>query len=179
MPSIFIWKATQPISTSTTIQYYSGTNWFLEEHSSFSKSAIYLNQMALSNNGWFFDIKWMPNNWVGFHLLESSSLPYNLIKEDKYARLEQLGSWMRATTLHDVPYESRENEWNIIQKWATYSKETFYDSQSQDLSKHDEPCLINLSINSYTTMQNSYPSSYNSYKHNKESLYQKKKMIST
>lgn len=157
MPSIFVWKAKQPISNSTTIQYYSGANWFLEEHSSYSKSAIYLHQQVLSNHGWMFDIKWMPNNWVGSHLLENKSLPYSLIKEDQYARLEQIGDWMRATMIHDIPYESREKEWETIQQWAltplqqaSYPKEANYKLQSHISKKCDEPCLINLSYNSYT-----------------------------
>lgn len=134
--------------------------------------------MALSNNGWMFDIKWMPNNWVGSQLLESSSLPYALIKEDKYARLEQIGNWMRATTLHDIPYEFRNNEWNTIQKWATYPKE-IHNLQLPNSSKYEEQCLINLSINSYTNISNSHPHMHQSYKHNRELFYQKKKMIST
>ena len=187
MPSIFIWKAKQPIS-SATIQYYSGANWFLEEHSTCSKSAVYLNQQALSNNGWMFDIKWMPHNWVGSHLLEYKSLPYSLIKKDNYAQLEQLGDWMRVT-MHDIPHESRESEWAIIQQWAstpqcaaiqqcatipqsttvqqyanvpqytTFPKETNH-KVHPTTSMNDEPCLINLSIGSYTntgcSRQNSY-----------------------
>ena len=32
MPSIFIWKTSNQINSQTTLQYYSGTDWFLEEH---------------------------------------------------------------------------------------------------------------------------------------------------
>jgi hypothetical protein len=181
MPSIFIWKAKQPISTATTIHYYSGANWFLEEHSTGSKSAVYLHQQALSNNGWMFDIKWMPNNWVGSHLLEHKSLPYSLIKKDNYAQLEQLGDWMRVT-MHDIPHESRESEWTIIQQWATvpqsttvqqcanipqyttFQKETIY-KVHPITSTNDEPCLINLSIGSYTNTACSRQNSYKSYGH--------------
>jgi hypothetical protein len=179
MPSIFIWKAKQPISTST-IQYYSGTNWFLEEHSSCSKSAVYLHQQALSNDGWMFDIKWMPHNWVGSHLLEHKSLPYSLIKKDNYAQLEQLGDWMRVT-MHDVPYESRESEWAAVQKWATIPQCTTVLPQQTSIHKAhsnyqvvpDEPCLINLSIGSYTNTGYSRQNSYKSYGQRREPFYQK------
>jgi hypothetical protein len=56
MPSLFVWKATSPFP-STSITYYSGSNWFLEEHSTYSRSAMYLNQHTLSNHGWVYDIK--------------------------------------------------------------------------------------------------------------------------
>ena len=187
MPSIFIWKAKQPISAAT-IQYYSGTNWFLEEHSTYSKSAVYLHQQALSKDGWMFDIKWMPNNWVGSHLLEHKSLPYSLIKKDNYAQLEQLGDWMRVT-MHDVPHESRELEWTAVQKWATIPQQFIQPQAIQPQAIHkarsnyqvvpcqvvpyqvvpDEPCLINLSIGSYT---NTGCSRKNSYGH-REPFYQK------
>ncbi len=179
MPSIFIWKAKQPISTAT-IQYYSGTNWFLEEHSSCSKSAVYLHQQALSNDGWMFDIKWMPNNWVGSHLLEHKSVPYSLIKKDNYAQLEQLGDWMRVT-MRDVPYEFRELEWAAVQKWATIPQQAIQPQAIQPQAIHkahsttstnDEPCLINLSIGSYTNTGCSRQNSYRSYGH-REPFYQK------
>ena len=189
MPSIFVWKAKQPISNCTTIQYYSGANWFLEEHSSYSKSAIYLHQQALSNNGWMFDIKWMPNNWVGSHLLENKLLPYSLIKDDHYARLEQIGDWMRATTIQDIPHESREKEWSTIQQWSlvpqqaivtqhtTYPKEAIYKLQSPVSTKHDEPCLINLSYGSYTNTRHSRHVLHKSYERQPEAFYKKSKII--
>jgi len=176
MPSIFVWKAKQTISSTNlaTIQYYSGTDWFLEEHSTCSKSAVYLHQQALSNEGWMFDIKWMPNNWVGSHLLEYKSVPYSLIKRDNYAYLEQLGDWMRATIMHDIPHESRESEWAIIQKWATIlQSSTIHKVHSNYQVISDEPCLINLSIGSYTNTACSRQNSYKSHGHRQERFYQK------
>ena len=177
MPSIFVWKAKQPISAAT-IQYYSGANWFLEEHSTYSKSAVFLNQQALSNEGWMFDIKWMPNNWVGSHLLEHKPLPYSLIKRDSYAQLEQLGDWMRATIMHDIPHESRESEWAIIQKWSTVQQcttvqHTTIHNTRPTTSTNDEPCLINLSIGSYTNTGCSRQNTYKSYGQRREPFYQK------
>ena len=144
MPSLFVWKATSPLTTSSSVSYYSGSDWFLEEHSTYSKSAMFLNQRALSNQGCVYDIKWMPTNWVGSHLLENVSVPYALIKEDVVGRLEQWGDWMRFTSYHEV--DDKEAEWERIQQWVltnTVKKELakpFVSSTSY------EPCLINLSV---------------------------------
>jgi hypothetical protein len=162
MPSLFVWKATYPL-ISTSILYYSGSNWFLEEHSTYSKSAMYLNQQTLSNYGWMYDIKWMPTNWVGSHLLENVFVPYALIKEDALGRLEQLGEWMRFTTYREV--EDKEAEWERIQQWvmakpSTASKPSiaskpfvskihtnpsYIPSTSSASCTSYEPCLIKLS----------------------------------
>jgi len=123
MPSIFMWKATSPLITTSAasiLSYYSGSDWFLEEHPTYSKSAMYLNQQSLSNHGWMYDIKWMPTNWVGSYLLESVSVPYALLKEDILGRLEQLGDWMRFTTYREV--DDKEAEWERIQEWVTLSE---------------------------------------------------------
>ena len=190
MPSIFVWKAKQNITdipSPVMIQYYSGANWFLEEHSVSSKSAIYLNQQALSNNGWMFDIKWMPNNWVGSHLLEVKSLSYSFIKEDNYACLEQIGDWMRATTKIDIPSESREKEWDKIQKWASDNQiSTYYKdinsnmkNSSYHINTNDVPCLIDLSANRYVNVKPSHDLPYHFNRNNHQSFYQKTKMISS
>ena len=150
MPSLFVWKATSPLITSTSLTYYSGSNWFLEEHSTYSKSAMFLNQQPLSNHGWVYDIKWMPTNWVGSHLLENVSVPYALLKEDVVGRLEQWGDWMRFTSYHEV--DDKEAEWERIQQWIltnTIKKASVKPLVSQALQVHPkesyEPCLINLS----------------------------------
>jgi len=137
MPSLFVWKATSPFP-STSITYYSGSNWFLEEHSTYSRSAMYLNQHTLSNHGWVYDIKWMPTNWVGSHFLENVSVPYALIKEDALGRLEQLGEWMRFSTYHEV--DDKEVEWERIQQWIVAKP---FVAKIHPPSY--EPCLINLS----------------------------------
>jgi hypothetical protein len=141
MPSLFVWKATSPLTTSTSLTYYSGSNWFLEEHSTYSKSAMYLNQQTLSNHGWVYDIKWMPTNWVGSHLLENLSVPYALLKEDVAGRLEQLGDWMRFTSYHEV--DDKEVEWERIQQWVLTN--TVKKIQQTTQATY-EPCLINLSV---------------------------------
>jgi hypothetical protein len=134
-----------------------------------------------------FDIKWMPNNWVGSHLLENKSLPYSLVKEDHYARLEQIGDWMRATVILDIPHESREKEWLTIQEWSLvpqqslvphqtiYPKETNYNLQSPISKKYDEPCLINLSYDSYTNTGHTRHVLHKSYERQPDAFYKKVK----
>lgn len=138
MPSLFVWKAVSPLPLTSSVTYYSGSNWFLEEHSTYSKSAMYLNQQTLSNHGWVYDIKWMPTNWVGSHLLENVSIPYALLKEDVVGRLEQLGDWMRFTSYHEI--DDKKAEWERIQQWVLTN--TVKKAQQTTY----EPCLINLSV---------------------------------
>jgi hypothetical protein len=103
MPSIFVWKAITPISSSS-IRYYSGSNWFLEEHSSHSFSYLYCQQQTLSQ-GMVFDAQCMPQNWVGSEIMEIMEVPYQLIREDADGVLEQLGGWMRYRSKCDIPFE--------------------------------------------------------------------------
>lgn len=143
MPSLFVWKAVSPLPLTSSVTYYSGSNWFLEEHSTYSKSAMYLNQQSLSNHGYVYDIKWMPTNWVGSYLLENVSVPYALLKEDVVGCLEQLGDWMRFTRYHEV--DDKEAEWERIQQWVvtnTVKKELVKPLVTKTSY---EPCLINLS----------------------------------
>ena len=164
MPSLFVWKALPLTSTTLTpLSYYSGSNWFLEEHSTYSKSAMYLNQRALSNQGCVYDIKWMPTNWVGSHLLENASVPYALLKEDALGRLEQLGDWMRFTTYREV--DDKEAEWERIQEWVLTPLKmeqpvtAFVKPFVKPFIAKDtyEPCLINLSAGNLSAVQPSLP----------------------
>ena len=103
MPSIFVWKAMNPISSSS-IRYYSGSNWFLEEHPSHSLSYLYCQQQTLSQ-GMVFDAQCMPQNWVGSEIMEIMEVPYQRIREDADGVLEQLGGWMRYRSKCDIPFE--------------------------------------------------------------------------
>jgi hypothetical protein len=103
MPSIFVWKAIHPISSSS-IQYYSGSNWFLEEHPSHSVSYLYCQQQTLSQ-GMVFETICMPQNWVGSEIMEMMEVPYQRIREDADGVLEQLGGWMRYRTKREIPFE--------------------------------------------------------------------------
>jgi len=129
MPSIFIWKATTPFSpTVKTISYYAGSNWFLEDYGSHSKSAMYLDQATLSDGGLLYDIQWMPTNWVGSYVLEKLHVPYTLIRNVEMGTLERIGNWMRFTTKYDVAVEEREGIWKQIR------------------NIEEEPCLINVAM---------------------------------
>ena len=103
MPSIFVWKAMNPISSSS-IRYYSGSNWFLEEHPTYSVSYLYCRQQTLSQ-GMAFETICMPQNWVGSEIMEIMEVPYQRISEDADGILEQLGGWMRYRSKHDIPFE--------------------------------------------------------------------------
>ena len=92
-----------PISSSS-IRYYSGSNWFLEEHPSHSLSYLYCQQQTLSQ-GMAFDAQCMPQNWVGSEIMEIMEVPYQRIREDADGVLEQLGGWMRYRSKCDIPFE--------------------------------------------------------------------------
>lgn len=134
---------------------------------------MYLNQQNLSNHGWVYDMKWMPTNWVGSHLLENVSIPYAHLKEDALGRLEQLGEWMRFTTYREV--DDKEAEWERIQQWVAKPIALLA------LKAHDsyEPCLIKLSGHSHVSHGNDSRSNRN-FHHSRHQPYQqnrKKRMI--
>lgn len=105
MPSIFIWKAASPLSSSSTILYYSGANWFLEEHTNYSYSYQYENQMKLSNEVIVYQATKMPQDWVGSEIFETITIDYQLIRDDSNGTLEQIGEWMRYRSKHDSTFE--------------------------------------------------------------------------
>jgi hypothetical protein len=104
MPSIFIWKAATPLSSSTVL-YYAGTNWFLEEHTNYSYSYQYENQMMLSNHVIAYHATKMPHDWIGSEILETTTIGYQLIREDSNGILEQIGEWMRYRSKCDHVFE--------------------------------------------------------------------------
>lgn len=158
MPSIFIWKSTTPFSpTIKTISYYSGSNWFLEDYGSHSKSAMYVNQQTLSDEGIMYDIEWMPTNWVGPYLLEKVYVPYSFIREIELGTLEKFGNWMRFTTKHDVPSEEREKIWEYVK------------------TLENEPCLINISMGMTPTITNMHsPKKHNFTQYSPKRFHQKR-----
>jgi len=116
MPSIFIWKSVTPILSQKTIRYYSGADWFLEE-STKTSSYMYLNQSIIKDTIGdiiVYNVCAMPENWIGSELLEVSDIPYHLVKEDHYGKLEQLGVWMRFTLYNDDSITFMD-----IMKWLT------------------------------------------------------------
>jgi hypothetical protein len=129
MPSIFIWKANTPFTpTVKTISYYAGSNWFLEDYGSHSKSGMYIDQATLSEDGMMYTIQWMPSDWVGSYVLEQTHVPYSLIRVLEWGTLERIGNWMRFITKHDVSVDEREYVWKQIRELE------------------EEPCLINIAM---------------------------------
>ena len=120
MPSIFVWPATESILTLSTCTYYSGSNWFMEEHESSSIAYEYQQQFMLSDVlAW--KAKRLTQDCLGADLLEVLTVPYRLIKDDSYATLEQVGSWMRCILKKDTEcsVDTLQTEWNTVQKWRS------------------------------------------------------------
>jgi hypothetical protein len=132
MPSIFVWKSNRPLPTST-ITYYEGEDWFLEDHGAQTHSVCIEQQCTLSG-AIAYDTHIMPRDWVGSYLLEQTILPYALLKEDHYGQLEQLGDWLRFTLRKEIVFKKDvlEREHQKILTWITAEKE--------------EPCLIRYDL---------------------------------
>jgi hypothetical protein len=134
MPSIFIWKSTTPNTSHKQIKYYTGSNWFLEDNETYSKSYMYLEQMVITgfdDSVITFNVKQMPQDWVGSELLEVTSIPYCLVKSDTYGTLEMVGEWMRFTSKRDIIFnnESLQTEVLKIKKWID-DKHAFQEKSS-------------------------------------------------
>ena len=127
MPSIFIWKATEPNTSKKTIRYYSGSNWALEDNDFASKSHMFLEQIVIpgfNNSVITYQAKVMPQDWVGSELLEVSHVPYEHIKSDNYGTLEKIGDWMRFTSKAEIDFDkdTLQKELETIQNWIAEKK---------------------------------------------------------
>jgi hypothetical protein len=134
MPSIFIWKANSPNISKNRIKIYSGSNWILEENDTTSRSYIYLNQIVISesnNSVITFNIKNMPQDWVGSDLLEVTTVPYEIIKNDTFGILENIGNWFRFTSKNDIIFEENniKNEYINIKKWIQTTQPIYKQSK--------------------------------------------------
>ena len=143
MSSIFIWKSQTPNNSKKTIRYYSGSNWALEDNDYSSKSYSYLEQSVFSNLEYFnsaivYNIKMMPNDWVGSELLEVTQLSYQLIKEDNYGLLENIGEWMKFTLKKDITFERDvlEQELGRIKDWIDTTNASHTHNMSQIQTNH-------------------------------------------
>lgn len=119
MSSIFIWKSDKLVISDKIITYYNGSNWFLEECSTYSKSYMYMDEFNLLDVQCYL-IKEMSSDWVGNYLLEKwDNIPYCLIKDDDYATLEQIGKWIRCKLKNPIEFEENELklQWKHIQDW--------------------------------------------------------------
>jgi len=65
--------------------------------------------------------KRLAHDCLGADLLEVLTVPYHLVKEDSYATLEQMGSWMRCILKKETECDvnTLQNEWNTVQKWSS------------------------------------------------------------
>lgn len=137
MPSIFIWKAKTPVHTSSII-HYSGTNWFLEEHSNYSYSYQYDNQIMLSKEVIVYQAIKMPHNWVGSEILETVQIGYQLLRDDSNGTLEQIGEWMRYRSKHDSTFEINALE----SEFATIHIPSKPDYRKCNNKQENDICLI-------------------------------------
>ena len=65
--------------------------------------------------------KRLSQDCLGADLLEVLTIPYRLVKDDSYATLEQVGSWMRCILKKDTAYDvnALEHEWSVVQTWRS------------------------------------------------------------
>ena len=120
MPSIFVWLASEPNLTLSTCTYYSGSNWFMQENGNNTVAYEYQQQTMLPGVlAW--KAKRLSHDQLGYDLLEVLTVPYRLVKEDSYATLEQVGSWMRCMLKKDTVDDAitLEYEWSVVQKWRS------------------------------------------------------------
>jgi hypothetical protein len=174
MPSIFIWKSDTPLLSSSILTYYIGSNWFLEENKEQTQSYIYQEQYKEVDSSYIcFHATKMPYDWVGSDILEVIQVPYQLIKEDSYGVLEQLGSWMRLILKKDIIFDEEyiKQEWNLIQSWIQLPISKKSTASSSSLST----CVI-TSSKPYTNISLKKPNIYNHSKqsYNNHSNYYKK-----
>jgi hypothetical protein len=109
------------------ITYFSGSDWFLEEHGNHSHSFSFIDQTCITlinsvdiNSVLVYHSKKMPDNWVGSDILEIITVPYQFIKSDSYGTLEHIGDWMRFISNKDMEIDDTEiliNEMNQIIVW--------------------------------------------------------------
>lgn len=156
MPSIFIWKATEPNTSKKTIKYYSGSNWALEDNEITSKSYMFLEQIVIpgfNDSVITYRAKIMPQDWVGSELLEVSQIPYELIKSDNYGTLDRVGNWMRFILKQENEFsrENLENEIKNIQGWMTEKKNNF--QQKKTFSEKPSPRINHTTQNAQLNFQ--------------------------
>lgn len=159
MPSIFIWKASQPNTSQQMITYFSGSDWFLEEHENESYSFSFIDQTCITlsnssdiNSVLVYHSKKMSYNWVGSDILEIITIPYQFIKSDSFGILEQIGDWMRFISNEDMEICDTDiliNKMNQIISWLHSNESHKYKSHT------DEKFLIkfNLPSENYPTNQ--------------------------
>ena len=94
----------------------------MQENGSSSIAYEYQSQSSLPGVLTWKARKLSPDQ-LGADLLEVITIPYRLVKEDSYATLEQVGSWMRCILKKDTVYDANalEHEWNTVQTWRCHT----------------------------------------------------------
>ena len=156
MPSIFVWKATTPLSCASKkmIRYYVGSDWVLEDTDSSSHSYKYLQQIVIpvSDNDSVitFLVKSMPRDWIGSNLLEVMHVPYQLIRSDAYGTLEQIGEWLRFTMKQEVEFTRARltDEFARVQQWmhSPVSVSTMPPRREQHRPLHLAPVIPSIPL---------------------------------
>jgi hypothetical protein len=163
MSSIFIWKSDKPNRCDKKITYYNGSDWFLEDHSNYSKSYKYINQYSfttLTNRVLYYEMNEMPSDWVGNYLLEKyNEIPYSLLKEDEYAILDQIGIWLRCKIKLPIEFEEKqlEEQWITLQKWL---KEPIKKQMTVQHHFQNRPIQYQMPIQSVPYMNSIYKKPY-------------------
>lgn len=147
MPSIFIWKESKPNTSKKTIRIYSGSNWILEDNDYSSKSFKFIEQIVIpgfNDSVITFNVKNMPQDWIGTELLEVTQVNYELIKSDNYGTLEHIGNWMRFTSNHELDYKKEllEMELTKITSWMNNKKDK-QPHQSKKYQNNPKPAYNN------------------------------------
>lgn len=90
MKLIYIWKSDKPISsTSNKIKFVRGATWWLEEHTTTSKSYEIMNYEIIGD-GIVYLVEERPVDWTGTDYLETLEVDYLANKDT-----DQVGIWSR------------------------------------------------------------------------------------
>jgi hypothetical protein len=94
----------------------------MQENGSSSIAYEYQSQSSLPGVLTWKARKLSPDQ-LGADLLEVLTIPYHLVKDDSYATLEQIGSWMRCILKKNTEYDvnTLQNEWSTIQTWRCHT----------------------------------------------------------
>lgn len=131
MQSIFVWNAPTPCS-GPTLRCMLGSDWYMEEHATGCKTFQYHTQTRVED-AMVWEAESKSDSWMGSLLLETVHLPYQLIKKDGYATLEQIGGWMRCTLSSHVERDALMDSYHTIKSWIHSTKR---------VESVDDPCLI-------------------------------------
>jgi len=113
MPSIFIWKTDSTLPPNcSTIRYYHGIDWFLQENVDISYTYQYIAQ-DIYPEYILYTAKKMRDDWVGEDVLEVNEIPYHSIYQSNGILIQQIGSWIQC--IYDSEDADIDTTWKNIQ----------------------------------------------------------------